>query len=241
MGNSISSLFFELLDFFLLLEEGHFFALQSFLDFLAEPFDSSAEQVQVLVPLFCHLGGVFYPWFFVVVVDDDDFVFFVFVGEQLRHVFVLLDPRSWVVQGLLDVVLVVLFGFSEVDEEEVSFDSDGELFGFDGYGGEVGMLADCVFFRFVPVVDRFALFLLGQEFPDGAGFDPPEKFSLLLRRLLVTYLTRPVLINSMSLTVVPCLPASFDSTWSYLLVLGILTSSTEGLPGWYPIGLFYIF
>jgi hypothetical protein len=38
-------------------------------------------------------------------------------------------------------------------------------------------------------------------------------------------------MNSISLTVVPVLPASLDSTWSYLLVFCTLTSSTEGLPG----------
>jgi hypothetical protein len=39
-------------------------------------------------------------------------------------------------------------------------------------------------------------------------------------------------MNSMSLTVVPILPASLDSTWSYLLVLGTFMSRMEGLPAW---------
>jgi len=43
-------------------------------------------------------------------------------------------------------------------------------------------------------------------------------------------------MNSTSFTVVPILPASLDSTCLYLSVLGTLTSKTDGLPGWYPMG-----
>jgi hypothetical protein len=148
----------------------------------------------------------------------------------LGHELVLLDPRPREIQSLFNVILVVFLRFAEVDEQKISVDARGQLFCFDSYRGQVGCLTDSILFRFVPVVNGLTLLLLVQQLPNCTRLDPAEEFSLLLGDLLIGYFTIDVLMNSMSLTVVPVLPANFDSTWSYLLVLGILTSRTEGLP-----------
>jgi hypothetical protein len=153
------------------------------------------------------------------VVHHDDLSFLVLVVKELRNVLVLFDAGSREAQGLPDVVLFVLIGVAKVDEEEVSLEANGELLSFDCDGGEVGDLAPGIFLRFVPVVNRLAFLLLVDQFPQSRRFDPPEHLPLLLCHFLGACIKGCLLMNSMSLTVVPVLPASLDSTWSYLDVL----------------------
>jgi hypothetical protein len=166
------------------------------------------------------------------VVQHDDLVLLVLVAVQLRDEFVGFYTRPREVQGLTDVVLLELLRIAQVQQQEVRIHSHGQLLGLDGDGGEVGSLTAGVFLGPVPVVDGLALLLLVDEFPEGGGLDPAEEFPLLLGGLLVACIASEVLMISTSLTVVPILPASLDSTWSYLFVLCTFTSRIEGLPTW---------
>jgi hypothetical protein len=166
------------------------------------------------------------------VVQHDYLALLVLVGVELRQELVSLNASAGEVQGLADVKLVVFLGVTQVHQKEIRLNADWELLSADGDRGEVGGLAAGVLFRLVPVVDRLRLLLLVDQLPEGRRLDPAEELALLLRGLLVACVDWKVLMNSTSLTVVPILPASFDSTWSYLLVLWTLTSRTEGFPGW---------
>lgn len=84
------------------------------------------------------------------------------------------------------------------------------MFGLDGDRSKVRSLTDCILFRFVPIINGLAFFFLVEELPKGGRLDPPKEFSLLFGGLLVAYLRYVVLMNSMSLTVVPVFPANLD-------------------------------
>lgn len=81
---SFCPLFLEFFDFFFLLELWYFLSFQPFLNFLAETFDASAEQIKIIISFFIELSSILHAWLLVKVVNDDDLVFFVLVVEQLR-------------------------------------------------------------------------------------------------------------------------------------------------------------
>ena len=93
-------------------------------------------------------------------VDNNDLSFFVLVVVELGDVLISFDVRSWEIQGFFNMILLILVGFSEVDEQEISLETDWQLLSFDGHRSKVGGLAACVFFRFIPFVDRFDFLLL---------------------------------------------------------------------------------
>lgn len=66
-------------------------------------------------------------------IHQDDFVFLIFVVEQLGNELISLNVRPGVINCLLNVVLFVFVGLSQVEEEELCIDTDWELFSLDGY------------------------------------------------------------------------------------------------------------
>lgn len=66
-------------------------------------------------------------------IHQDDFVFLIFVVEQLGNELISLNVRPRVINCLLNVVLFVFVGLSQVEEEELCIDTDWELFSLDGY------------------------------------------------------------------------------------------------------------
>jgi hypothetical protein len=65
------------------------------------------------------------------VVDNNDLPFLVFVVVELRNVLISLDMCSWEIQGLFDMILLVLVRFSEVDQQKISFQTNWQLLSFD--------------------------------------------------------------------------------------------------------------
>ena len=80
------------------------------------------------------MGDIVDALLLVEVVQHDDLVFFVLVGVELGDELVCLDADAWEVQGLADVILLVLLGLSEIDEEEICLNADWKLLGPDGDG-----------------------------------------------------------------------------------------------------------
>lgn len=157
---SLGSSLLEFLYLLLLRKLRHLLPLQPFLDLLSEALDSSVKQKQVVVAFFDQLVGVLNAGFFIEVVNDDDFAFLVLVVIELRDVLISLDVSAWEIQGFLNMILFVFFGFSEVNQQKVSFEANWQLFSFDGDGCKVGSLTACIFFGFVPFVDRLNFLLL---------------------------------------------------------------------------------
>lgn len=108
--------------------------------------------------------------------------------------------------------LLVFFRLAEVNQQELGLDPDWELLSFDGDRCEVGGLAPRVFLRLVEVVDGLCFDLEIHHFPDSGRLDPPEELAFLLSAFLVACIMDNLLMNSISLTVVPIFPASLDST-----------------------------
>ena len=128
---SFWSLLLELPHLFFLLEYRHVFALQPVLNFLSKALDASVQQKQVIESLLVQLSCVVHPWLFIKMVNNDDLALFVFVLIELGDEFVSLDVSSWEVQSFTDMILFIFFRFSEVDQQEVSFNAHGQLFCFD--------------------------------------------------------------------------------------------------------------
>lgn len=80
------------------------------------------------------MGDIVDTFLLIEVVQHDDLVFFVLVGVELGDEFIGLYADAWEVQGLANVVLFVLFGLSEIDEEEICLDTDWKLLSPDSDG-----------------------------------------------------------------------------------------------------------
>lgn len=96
--------------------------------------DARIEEEQVIEALLEELSDIVDALLLVEVVQHDDLVFFVFIGVELRDELVCLYADAWEVQSLADVVLFVLLGLSEIDEEEICLNTDWKLLSPNGDG-----------------------------------------------------------------------------------------------------------
>ena len=93
-------------------------------------------------------------------IDHDDFAFFVLVVVKLRDEFISFDVGAWVVQGLSNMILLVVFRLSEIDKEKIGLKAHWQLFCFDGDRGEVGDLTPGIFLRLIPGINGLTFFFL---------------------------------------------------------------------------------
>jgi len=92
-------------------------------------------------------------WFFVEMVNDNDLAFLIFIVIELWNELISFDVSSRAVQSLFDVILLVLFGFSKVDQKKISLKAHWQLLSFYSHRSEIGGLASCIFFGFVPLIN----------------------------------------------------------------------------------------
>jgi hypothetical protein len=121
---SINPGFFEFLHFFLFLEKGHTLTLKPLRYFLAEAFNACVKQEYIIIALLEKLGCVVNSWLLIEVVENYDFALFVLVSIELRNELISLYANSWKIQGLSDVVVLVVFRVTQIDKQKVSIHSN---------------------------------------------------------------------------------------------------------------------
>lgn len=119
-------------------------------------------------------------------VDNYDLVLLVFVVEQLRKVLVLLYTRTRKTQSLTNVVFFIIVRITEVNQQEISLNTHRQLLCLDGDRSKIRCLTNSILLRLVPIINRLALLLLVEQFPQSRRLNPSEEFPLLFRHLLIT-------------------------------------------------------
>lgn len=181
---SFNPFFLEFLDFFFLIENWNLFALQSILHFLPEAFDPPAQQVHIVVALLEEVIHVLDSPLLVEMVQNYYFILLVFVLEQLGNDLVLLDAGAREIKGFFNVVLLVLVGVPQVEQQEVGLDAHRQLLGLDRNRSQVGHLTSGIVLM-VDVVDGLRLDFLIQHLPQSTGFYPPKEFPLSLGHFFI--------------------------------------------------------
>ena len=119
-------------------------------------------------------------------VKNDNFVLFVLVVVELGDVLISFDVGAWEIQSLSYMVFLVFIGLAEVNQQEIGLETDGQLFGFDGDGGEVGDLTAGIIFGLIPSIDGLAFFFLVDKFPKCGRFNSSEELIFLFSSLFGT-------------------------------------------------------
>lgn len=139
------------------------------------------------------------------------------------------------------MIFFILIWIPKIKQQKISLYANRQLCSLYRDGSKIRSLTACIFLRFVHIINGLSFNFLIDKFPEGTRFNSFKKFTIFFRYFFITYNIRYfLLINYISLIVVPVFPASFDYTWSYLLVLGTFLSRIVPLPGWYPIGFLSI-
>ena len=133
--SSFHPFLFEFSRLFLLYELWDLLAFKAIRNFLTEGLNSPTEKVDIFKPFFSKIGSIFYSFLLIEVVNDYDLFVLVLVVIHLRQELISIDIRSRKTEGLFNVVLLVFIGFSQVEEQEFSFDSNWKLLCFDSDRG----------------------------------------------------------------------------------------------------------